>query len=205
MKIFVISDTHGNLDKVYQVYKKLDNIDLIVHCGDYYRDAQELGSKLGIRVLAVKGNCDKSFDDKDMAFLETECGDILITHGHMQRVSHSQQSLYYLALEHDCIAAVYGHTHIPVSAEWEGVHLINPGSLSRPRDNSSGSFAIIDTDEYDLRCQIHYYDDFMDSGGAAGGGKNGGEAAGGSGKNGGGKSKVKGGHLRSLLNYSDRF
>ena len=41
MKILVLSDTHGKLDKVYRVCEKLNNIDLIIHCGDYIRDARK--------------------------------------------------------------------------------------------------------------------------------------------------------------------
>ena len=33
MKILVLSDTHGRLDKAYEVCEKLPNIDLIIHCG----------------------------------------------------------------------------------------------------------------------------------------------------------------------------
>ena len=33
MKILLLSDTHGLLDKVYEIYGKLNHIDLIIHCG----------------------------------------------------------------------------------------------------------------------------------------------------------------------------
>ena len=42
MKILLLSDTHGLLDKVYEIYGKLNHIDLIIHCGDYQRDAHTL-------------------------------------------------------------------------------------------------------------------------------------------------------------------
>lgn len=185
MNIFVISDTHHNIEKAVEVYKKLKDIDLVIHAGDYIDDADDFSARTGAKVVSVKGNCDRSFDEKDCVILETEAGDILVSHGHMQNVGFSQQAIYYLAAENDCIAAIYGHTHIPVNTQWDGIHLINPGSLSKPRDNSSGSFALIQTSEDALKCDIHYYDDFMADKVT--------------------KSKVKGGHLRSLLNYSDRF
>ena len=31
MKILLLSDTHGLLDKVYEIYGKLNHIDLIIH------------------------------------------------------------------------------------------------------------------------------------------------------------------------------
>lgn len=223
MKILVISDTHHDISKALDVYRRLTKstndasgisnlgissnagaeIDMVIHCGDYVEDAAEFRNKTGAKVVSVPGNCDGSFDENDMTILETEAGDVLITHGHMLGVSHSQAKIYYRAAEADCIACIYGHTHIPVNTEWEGVHLINPGSLSRPRDNSSGSFAIIETAEDYFSSKIYYYDEFMSSGPDSGSGS--GSCSGGPGSGTGKRSKIKGGHLRDLLNYSDRF
>ena len=33
MRILVISDTHGSLGKAFDVWEKLRNIDLVIHCG----------------------------------------------------------------------------------------------------------------------------------------------------------------------------
>ncbi len=184
MRIFVISDTHGQIEKVCQVYRKLKDIDLIVHCGDYYQDAISIQETLGARTLWVKGNCDGSFDGKDTAIIEAECGDILVTHGHMQNVGYSQQNIYYLAAENNCVGVLYGHTHIPALTEVDGITLMNPGSLSKPRDNSSGSYGILETDDFGLHGSIHYYDETTSESH---------------------KPKVKGGYLKGLLNYSDRF
>ncbi len=211
-------------------------VDMIVHCGDYYADAQEIRARLGIPVLAVKGNCDGCFDFEACSLLETECGDILITHGHMEDVGFSMQKLYYKALESGCIGAFFGHTHRSVFVETGGVYLLNPGSLSQPRDGSGGTFALVTTSEAGLQAKIYYYEDFMLP--AAGVGSTGGgadapdnSAADNSAADGTAsapetpaspaspaaspvapavqkpkqKPKVKGGHLRSLINYSDRF
>ena len=48
MKILVIGDTHGKLNKVRDIFTKLRDIDLIIHTGDYYRDAQKLSEEFGI-------------------------------------------------------------------------------------------------------------------------------------------------------------
>ena len=39
MRILVISDTHGEMGKVYEVYRSLKDIDMIVHLGDLKSDA----------------------------------------------------------------------------------------------------------------------------------------------------------------------
>ena len=114
MRILVVSDTHGKLDRFMRVFEKLKKespVDLIIHCGDYYEDAMSISRRCGIRVAAVKGNCDGYFDDCSYCIVETEAGNFLVCHGHMEGVSHDLQRLYYKVLESRCIGAFFGHTH----------------------------------------------------------------------------------------------
>nr|WP_315025076.1 metallophosphoesterase [uncultured Aminipila sp.] len=186
MRLFVISDTHGKLDKVYKVYKTLTSVDAIIHLGDYVKDAEELQNELGIDVISVKGNMDGSYSDTDFKILTTECGKFYLAHGHMENVKMKYQNIFYRAEEEGCIAALFGHTHKPVFEEFNGIYLINPGSLSLPSDGTQGSYAIVDTCPNGITGSIVYY--LKDK------------------KNTTSKStKVQGGYIRSLLNYSDRF
>lgn len=199
MRILVVSDTHGQCGRVYEVYKKLASeapVDMIVHCGDYSSDALEIQARLRVHVAWVKGNCDGGFDDDNWSILETEYGNFLITHGHMENVDFSQQNLYYKALENDCIGAFYGHTHRSAYTQVEDVYLMNPGSLTKPRDGSGGTFGLIVTSEDSIWGKIYRYEDFMSEGGPGSGGPGTQEKK---------KPKVQGGKLRSMLNYSDRF
>lgn len=182
MKILVISDTHGKLNKVRDVLQKLKNTDLIIHAGDFISDAERLQRELSIPVIGVKGNCDGSCSSNDFKIAETECGNILITHGHMENVKYRLDGLMYKAMENNCIAAVFGHTHCALIEECNGIRLINPGSLSQPRDSSDGSYAVIRTSQDSFDASIVYYSTVM-----------------------GGKKNTKAGFIRSLLNYSDRF
>ncbi len=181
MKILVIGDTHGKLNKVRDIFPKLKGIDLILHTGDYYRDAQKLSEEFSIPAVAVKGNCD-GCNEEDHQIIETECGKILLTHGHMENVKYQLNTLMYKAQEAGCIAAVFGHTHHGLIDEAGGVRFINPGSLTLPRDGSNGSYAIIRTNEDGLDASIVYYSTIM-----------------------GPKKKPQAGFIRGLLNYSDRF
>ena len=187
MKILVLSDTHGKLDKVYRVCEKLNNIDLIIHCGDYIRDAHTLEDTLGIPVAAVKGNCDGSASTcrgESYDIVDTPAGNILVTHGHLDRVGFDMSRLLYRAEESDCVAVCFGHTHVPVCEYCDGILMVNPGSLSQPRDGSNGSYAVIHSDNDDMFANIVYYDTIFPEGK---------------------KKKVQGGFVRGLLNYSDRF
>ena len=38
MKILVIGDTHGQLNKIREIFPKLTNLDLIAHTGDHLED-----------------------------------------------------------------------------------------------------------------------------------------------------------------------
>lgn len=185
MKILLLSDTHGDLTKVYEIYEKLNNIDLIIHCGDYQKDAFDLEDHLGVPVVSVKGNCDGS-RTPDHKIVETPYGNLLITHGHLENAGYDYNLLLYAAEAADCFATCFGHTHVPMCEDFDGIHLINPGSLSRPRDGSNGSYAILRCTEEDFYANIIYYDTVC-------------------GPQTKKKKSVKGGFLRDMLNYSDRF
>ncbi len=182
MKILVISDTHGKLNKVRDIFPKLKDIDLIIHAGDHISDGEALGREFSIPVVAVKGNCDGSYGNSDFKIVETEYGKILVTHGHAENVNYQLTNLMYKTLENNCIAAVFGHTHRAHIEESNGIHFINPGSLTQPRDGSDGSYAIIRTSETSFDASIVYYSTIM-----------------------GTKKKTQAGYIRNLLNYSDRF
>ncbi len=192
MRILIVSDTHGDYQRVIDIFKKLTKdspVDMIVHCGDYSDDASKIHAATGARILSVRGNCDGSFDEREFAVLETEAGNYFVCHGHMQNVGYNKRDLYYYACQEDCIGAIFGHTHRAEKTELGDFMFINPGSISHPRDGSGGTFALLNTSEGYSDCRILRYSDFI-SGGDAAGTK---------------KPKVKGGHLRDLFNYSDGF
>lgn len=180
MKILLIGDTHGKLNKVRDIWPKLKDIDLISHTGDHYSDAQRLAEALQVPAVAVGGNCDSSGPDSQI--IQTEYGKILLTHGHRDHVKRDLNTLRFRALEQDCRAVFFGHTHQALHTEEDGIHFVNPGSLSLPRDNSDGSYAIVRTAEDRFEASIVFYSTVM-----------------------GNKKPPAGGVLKSLLNYSDRF
>lgn len=186
MKLFVISDTHGNIDKVHEVYKKQTAIDVVIHLGDCVKDAEELKIQLGVDIISLKGNMDGSFSDNDFKILDTECGKLYLSHGHIENVKMNYQNIYYRAQEEGCIAALFGHTHKPIFEKVNGIYLINPGSLSLPADGTQGSYALVETSSNGISGSILYYSKSK---------KNTTPNA----------SKVQGGYIRNMLNYSDRF
>lgn len=203
MKILLLSDTHGDLNRVFRITEKLTDIDLILHCGDYQYDAELLEDSLDIPVISVRGNCDSNTRE-DKEIIETPYGKLLLTHGNWEFVDFKYDNLLYMAEENGCFAACFGHTHTACTEEIDGIHLINPGSLTEPRDGSGGTYAILNCTEDDFYADIIRYEQVFgadtDSDCSSNGGSNG--SSSGSVKSG---AKVNGGFLRKLFNYSDRF
>lgn len=158
MKFLVISDTHGRLGPAEEIYRSLSGIDRVIHLGDYDRDGQLLANKIGVPVIALKGNMDGSYSKDDYRILETEYGKIYLTHGHVESVKQGPENLIYKASSLGCRAALFGHTHVPVFEECEGIYLLNPGSLTDPRGGKTGSYAVMTTGHGSFSATIIYLD-----------------------------------------------
>ena len=153
LKLYVISDTHGRTDKALDIYKRLSAVDLIIHLGDMERDARKISESTGKTVISVRGNNESSHQTADFYILETEYGNLFLTHGHLQGVKRDLRRLLYRAQELGCKAALFGHTHTPIFTEVDGIYLLNPGSLTRPA-GTSASYAIIHTSKIDFSASI---------------------------------------------------
>ena len=98
---------------------------------------------LPVPAVFIKGNCDTygSRDLKKKAVFELNHHRFYCTHGHTEGVNYGLQNLVYSAMENDCDIALYGHTHVSLDDSFEGygdisegVRILNPGSISLPRD-----------------------------------------------------------------------
>lgn len=181
MRLLIFSDTHGLVQQAMEVYRREEeraHIDQIVHLGDMVSDARALRVRLGVDVVNVPGNCDGSMARADEKVLETEWGNILLTHGHLEDVNYDLSKLAWRAEEEGCKAVFFGHTHRPHYTFDQGIYLLNPGSLTRPRGNNpEGSYAVAEIGEQGFSATILFYTQ---------------------------KPQVSGGVLYNLLNNSDR-
>lgn len=147
MKILVVSDTHGDTDKAEEAirYNK-DSISMIIHLGDYFRDAQKLAEMFPeIPIEYIYGNSDFMIDGVPAEKMLNVCGKrIFMTHGHRYSVKWDYEKLYRKAEELHADILLFGHTHVPEIIERENYFVINPGSTSDPRDDSDESYAIIE-------------------------------------------------------------
>ncbi len=145
MRIIVFSDSHGNLKFARRALKESGRVDFILHAGDHYRDGLELAAETGLPVHAVLGNCDGFDEGPTEVFLETEGGVILLVHGHTGGMpGHRFGKLLARAGECGAKLVVFGHTHTVEMIKESGVLFFNPGSISRPRDQTRPSYGILE-------------------------------------------------------------
>ncbi len=132
-KLLVISDTHGIKIKMKAVIRRFTEVDMIIHLGDYSRDADYIRTLTHMPVYNVRGNCDLGSDAEAESLLFLEGVKILMVHGHKQSVKSSLLGLSLYAREKEANVALFGHTHIPTEQYHQNVLLYNPGSLGEPR------------------------------------------------------------------------
>lgn len=140
MRLLVVSDTHNDSHALYDLVTcKLGKFDVLLHLGDGVDDIEELRCiypKLDI--YFVSGNCDALCFTAGSATLELAGVRIFMTHGHLFNVGYSLDSLYTKAREEGAALALFGHTHRQLCRFEHNVTVLNPGSLSRPRDGRRG-------------------------------------------------------------------
>ncbi|HEX3011766.1 MAG TPA: metallophosphoesterase [Syntrophomonadaceae bacterium] len=149
MKIAVVGDTHGKIDKIK---KELTLIkpDYLFFTGDYYPDGKKLASSLKIDFTGVAGNCDPIKTGSAEKKVEIKGKKFLLVHGHQYGVKRGLNRIFYRGKEAEVDMVVFGHTHIAGAEKIEGLWLLNPGSPSQPRLPDRASYAIIEIEENKL-------------------------------------------------------
>ena len=138
MRVGVLSDSHYFTGRVNAILMKMEAegpLDALIHLGDGYDDLRALDAPLP-PVYQVAGNCDL-FRSDTLNIIGLSGARILLTHGHLQHVKDGTDDLLSLALEENCRAALYGHTHVQKMQWRQGVLLLNPGAAA------SGRYAVL--------------------------------------------------------------
>ena len=130
MRIGVISDSHGDVYSCKKAIKSMGSVDLIVHLGDFFRDAQNVSTEIKKDIIYVKGNCDYSSTIECDKIIQVENKKILITHGHNYNVKSNYNSLGFKAEAEGVHLVLFGHTHFAEVLENNNIIFVNPGSLS---------------------------------------------------------------------------
>ena len=140
MKLGLISDTHGQVPNA--VHAALAGVDYILHGGDV--GPMDVITELEViaPVRAVLGNTDYGIQLPETRL--EEFGDKKVMIHHIVDVDFPSQQVRAILNSDQPDIVVFGHTHVPFDERCNGIWFINPGSASRPRENSSASVAILD-------------------------------------------------------------
>ena len=155
MKILVISDTHGKHANFDAVLEKEGKIDLLIHAGDV-EDATYIESMVNCPIHMVGGNNDYfSFLPKEKEFFIGPHR-VFLTHGHMYHLYMNTERLRYAGVQRKADIIIFGHTHQPKIEEVNGILLINPGSLSEPRQRGrEATYVILELDKVgEIHCEL---------------------------------------------------
>ncbi|MDK2966638.1 MULTISPECIES: metallophosphoesterase [Lacrimispora] len=150
MKVLIVSDTHRKDENLLRVIDANKPFDMLIHLGDSEGSEKKIESWLdeGCECHMVLGNND-FFSDLERE-KEIKLGNyrILLTHGHYYNVSLGVERLEAEARERNIQIAMYGHTHRPFYEVHNGVIILNPGSMSYPRqEGRKPSYMIMELDE----------------------------------------------------------
>lgn len=164
MKLMFISDIHGSF---YYANKAIENFEKekahkLIILGDilYHGPRNDLPKEYNPKkvikllnsyknkIVAVRGNCDAEVDQmvlefpirSDYATIDIDNHHFFLTHGHL----FDEENLPNLN-EKDIF--VYGHIHKPVMKKENNIYIINPSSISLPKEGNN-SYGIYKNDEF---------------------------------------------------------
>lgn len=143
MLIAVVSDTHGSPRAIKLVKKAIESSDVLIHLGDNISDLKYIKEGFKGEVYGVSGNCDFTNEFQTEQIVEIEGKRFFITHGHKYGVKYNISTIFYKGKEVGVDAVLFGHTHVKVIDQDEGMWIINPGSTSLPKDRTE-SMAFIE-------------------------------------------------------------
>lgn len=161
MKLLIASDIHGSARFCRDLLAAWDREqpDRVLLLGDllYHGPRNDLPEQYAPKevlallnarkqdLLCVRGNCDTEVDQMvldfpilaDYALLLWEGLRLYATHGHVYNASSLPP------LQPGDIL-VHGHTHIPAWDQTEGRWILNPGSVSIPKENTPHSYMVLE-------------------------------------------------------------
>ncbi|MBM2837466.1 MAG: manganese/nickel-dependent phosphodiesterase, YfcE family [Deltaproteobacteria bacterium] len=154
MKIAVMSDTHGNVQLAVNALKHIGKIDRLIHLGDHYSDALQIGNKTGIPVDGVSGNTDLNSEpwaDREKT-LQLNGIRVFITHGDLYKVKHGIDLLIEKAIIEDAHIVLFGHTHFPMKQRIGDILFLNPGCVLS--NNANKSLALLNLSNNRVEAEI---------------------------------------------------
>ena len=148
MKVLIVSDTHGRHDNLETIIEREKPLDLVIHLGDAEGAEYYIEGIAECPLEIVAGNND--FYTKLPIEQEIKISDykVLMTHGHYYYVNGGMGHIRKAAVERGIDIVMFGHTHRPFFEEDENIIILNPGSISYPRqEGRRPSYMVMNVDE----------------------------------------------------------
>ena len=133
MKVLIVSDTHGRRGELEEIIELEKPFQFLIHCGDVEGDEEYIRQTAGCDCVFVKGNNDFFSNLSGSECFILEGFRVMVTHGHLYGVSLNTAMLEEEARSRGVQIVMFGHTHRPYLEEKDGLILMNPGSVSYPR------------------------------------------------------------------------
>ena len=168
MNIMIASDIHGSAyycSKLMEAFER-EGADRLLLLGDllYHGPRNDLPrdyapkevlhmlNEKKQKIFCVRGNCDTEVDQMvlefpilaDYAVIINGKRDIYATHGHI----YNENNLPPIQ-EGDIL--IHGHTHVLKAEQKEGYVLLNPGSVSIPKEGNPPTYAIFEDGVFTIK------------------------------------------------------
>ena len=175
--LLVLSDMHcDNYYLFCEIMKQFGtDSDALIYCGDGIRDISRYFSEAAtdekIRktlppvIALARGNGDYyeysassiRFDAPDYITFKAAGRTIFATHGHLFGVDFNTDHLASTASASRASLVFYGHTHCPYKKIQDNIVILNPGSVTRPRNGSCPSFAVVTYPGISEKFEINFF------------------------------------------------
>jgi putative phosphoesterase len=155
-KLLVLSDTHGDITSLKAVLNWAkdhippnDTIQAAAFLGDGLSDLQYAADAAGFYTdwKLVCGNNDYGISMPETLTFDFAEHRFFMCHGHRYNLYSGYHTITMAAKNSGADTALYGHSHIPYIKLMNGITLINPGSVGRPRSRVGATFAVIECPE----------------------------------------------------------
>ena len=152
-QLLVFSDTHGSVKALKTIFNwakdrmpPAGTICASAFLGDGIADLQQAADATGFYCdwKLVSGNNDFGYSMPSAAVFEYGEHNFFMCHGHRHSLHGDYYSLVQAARNVNADAALFGHAHVPFCKVIDGVLLLNPGSVGRPRSRIGETFAVIE-------------------------------------------------------------
>ncbi len=160
MRYLIISDTHNNTYYLNRVLNKVGNLDGLFHLGDFCGHESDIQAMVECDTYMIGGNNDFFCDLERELLVEIGSYRIFMAHGHRYGVGYGQERILEAGKDLAANIVMFGHTHKPLIMQKEGIYLINPGSISQPRQEGRiPTYIIMEFDRFGV---VHFTLNYVD-------------------------------------------